>query len=305
MAQRIILKRCLSKAPLSSSSSSNPIRAVGVRGGSSSIVKSTIQTTTHRHFNNIAQSLSTFTLHLNKNEATATSTATGAGISEATPISQKQRQLQWLQYRNKSFQSTNVLYSDEKPETTPKDGGGDDDDEVPMYQNPLHHNDPNKNKIMLEDYAEGETPPIVPLPPFDDGSGKTIAAPELHNLAEEILTLNMFEMKELVDRVADHFELEDNDDDMLVGGGGGGGGPAAEEEVKEEKTAFDLKLTGFDAKSKIKVIKEVRAMTGLGLKEAKEMVEGAPKVVKKDIKKEEAEELKAKLEAVGATVDIE
>eukprot|EP00578_Thalassiosira_sp_NH16_P006109 CAMPEP_0181117486 /NCGR_PEP_ID=MMETSP1071-20121207/22550_1 /TAXON_ID=35127 /ORGANISM="Thalassiosira sp., Strain NH16" /LENGTH=107 /DNA_ID=CAMNT_0023201881 /DNA_START=304 /DNA_END=627 /DNA_ORIENTATION=+ len=78
----------------------------------------------------------------------------------------------------------------------------------------------------------------------------------------------------------------------------------AEAAVVEEKTIFDLKLTGFDAKSKIKVIKEVRAITSLGLKEAKELVEGAPTNVKKDIQKEEAEELKAKLEKVGATIEI-
>ncbi len=89
----------------------------------------------------------------------------------------------------------------------------------------------------------------------------------------------------------------------VMGGGGGGGEAEAAEEVVE-KTAFDLKLTGFDAKGKIKVIKEIRAITGLGLKEAKAMVEEAPKTVKSDIKMEEAEELKAKLEAVGATVEI-
>ena len=98
-------------------------------------------------------------------------------------------------------------------------------------------------------------------------------------------------------------------DDMLSfgGGGGGGGGTAApaEEEPKEEKTVFDVKLTGFDAKSKIKVIKEVRTITGLGLKEAKEMVEGSPKVVKKEMKKEEAEEIIAKIEAAGGTAELE
>merc|ERR1711982_18338 len=83
------------------------------------------------------------------------------------------------------------------------------------------------------------------------------------------------------------------------------GEEAAPEEKKEEKTTFELKLTGFDAKSKIKVIKEIRAITSLGLKEAKELVEGAPKVIKKDIKKEEAEELKKKIEAVGGSVEIE
>ena len=91
----------------------------------------------------------------------------------------------------------------------------------------------------------------------------------------------------------------------------GGGGTAAKTEEDEEaaapaeeKTAFDVKLTGFDAKSKIKVIKEIRAMTGLGLKESKELVEGVPSMVKKDIKQEEADELKAKLEGLGATIEI-
>ena len=72
----------------------------------------------------------------------------------------------------------------------------------------------------------------------------------------------------------------------------------------ESKTSFDIKLLAFDTKTKIKVIKEIRTITNLGLKEAKEMVEGAPKLVKQGIKMEEAEELKEKLEAVGASVEI-
>lgn len=92
---------------------------------------------------------------------------------------------------------------------------------------------------------------------------------------------------------------------MAQGGGGSSkSDDAPKEEVKEEQTAFDLKLTGFDAKAKIKVIKEVRAITGLGLKEAKELVEGVPSTIKKGIKKEEAEELKVKLEEVGAQLEI-
>ena len=91
-----------------------------------------------------------------------------------------------------------------------------------------------------------------------------------------------------------------------AGGGGRGGGAAAEEApAAEAKTHFTVKLEKFDPATKIKLIKEVRAATGLGLKEAKEAVEGAPKELKADVKKEEAEELKAKLEAVGGTVTIE
>ena len=90
-----------------------------------------------------------------------------------------------------------------------------------------------------------------------------------------------------------------------------GSAPVVEEVLEKEeaapvieKTVFDLKLLGFDAKSKIKVIKEVRAITGLGLKEAKELVEGAPTVIKKDLKQEEAEEFQKKLQEVGATMEI-
>ena len=74
-------------------------------------------------------------------------------------------------------------------------------------------------------------------------------------------------------------------------------------EAEEEKTEFDVVMTSFGEK-KIAVIKEVRAITGLGLKEAKEVVESAPKAIKEGASKEEAEELKAKLEAAGAAVEL-
>lgn len=85
-----------------------------------------------------------------------------------------------------------------------------------------------------------------------------------------------------------------------VAAGGAGGGAAA---AAEEKTSFDLVLASAGA-NKIQVIKEVRAITSLGLKEAKELVESAPKPVKQGLKKEEAEEMKKKLEAAGATVEL-
>jgi len=82
----------------------------------------------------------------------------------------------------------------------------------------------------------------------------------------------------------------------------GGAAPAAAA-AAEEKTEFDVILTSFGAE-KIQVIKEIRAITGLGLKEAKDLVEGVPKPVKEGIAKAEADEIKKKLEAVGATVEI-
>jgi large subunit ribosomal protein L7/L12 len=79
--------------------------------------------------------------------------------------------------------------------------------------------------------------------------------------------------------------------------------PAAEAEAVEEKTEFDVILTDFGA-NKIGVIKEVRAITGLGLKEAKELVEGAPKPIKEATTKDDAEDIKKKIEAAGAKVEI-
>lgn len=91
---------------------------------------------------------------------------------------------------------------------------------------------------------------------------------------------------------------------VAAGAAGGGGAPAGQAAAAvEEKTSFDLVLANAGA-NKIQVIKEIRAVTSLGLKEAKELVESAPKPVKTGLKKEEAEEIKKKLEAVGATVEL-
>jgi large subunit ribosomal protein L7/L12 len=82
------------------------------------------------------------------------------------------------------------------------------------------------------------------------------------------------------------------------------GAPAAVGEAAEEKTSFNAVLTSFGDK-KIQVIKEIRAITGLGLKEAKELVEGVPKPVKEGVSKEEADQIKEKMEAAGGTVEIQ
>jgi large subunit ribosomal protein L7/L12 len=90
-----------------------------------------------------------------------------------------------------------------------------------------------------------------------------------------------------------------------VGGTKGGAGEKGGEEKKVEKTAFDVKLDGFDAAAKIKIIKEVRTFTNLGLKEAKDLVEKAPTLLKKGVTKEEAESIIAKLKEVGAKASME
>ena len=83
-----------------------------------------------------------------------------------------------------------------------------------------------------------------------------------------------------------------------------GAAPAAAAEAAEEKTEFDVILAGIDAAKKIGVIKVVRELTGLGLKEAKDLVEGAPKPIKNAVSKDEAAQLKAKLEEAGAKVEV-
>nr|CAD1817131.1 unnamed protein product [Ananas comosus var. bracteatus] len=101
---------------------------------------------------------------------------------------------------------------------------------------------------------------------------------------------------------------------MNAGAGGGGisgaaaagaGGAQGKEEKKQEKTVFELRLEAFDAASKIKVIKEVRGFTDLGLKEAKDLVEKTPAVIKRGVSKEEAEQIIEKMKAVGAKVVME
>ncbi|KAA0147095.1 hypothetical protein FNF27_01431 [Cafeteria roenbergensis] len=142
--------------------------------------------------------------------------------------------------------------------------------------------------------------------------------PEIDALADRIASLSLLQVVMLTESLKEKLGV---DADMLMsmggggggggmmmgggGGGGGGGGDAEEAAPVVEKTAFDVMLKGYDAKAKIKVIKEVRAITGLGLKEAKELVESAPAAIKKDIKKEEAEELMAKLKEIGAEIEIE
>jgi large subunit ribosomal protein L7/L12 len=113
-------------------------------------------------------------------------------------------------------------------------------------------------------------------------------------LIDHISNMSVLEVAELVKELEEKFGVSA----APVAVAGAAGGAAA-----EEKTEFDVVLAEAGAK-KINVIKEVRGITGLGLKEAKEMVEGAPKTVKEAVSKEEAEEIKKKLEAAGAKVEL-
>ena len=115
-------------------------------------------------------------------------------------------------------------------------------------------------------------------------------------MIEEIKALSVLELSELVHALEETFGVSA----AAVAAPAAGGAAAA---PVEEKTAFDVVMTEFGAE-KIKVIKEVRSITGLGLAEAKALVEGVPAKIKEGISKEDAEALKAQLEAVGAKVEL-
>ena len=117
-------------------------------------------------------------------------------------------------------------------------------------------------------------------------------------MIEEIKALTVLELSELVHALEEEFGVSAAAM-AAPAAGGAAAAPAA-----EEKTEFDVILASFDAAAKIKVIKVVREVTGLGLAEAKAVVEGAPKALKEGVSKDEAEELKGKLEEAGAKVEL-
>ena len=117
-------------------------------------------------------------------------------------------------------------------------------------------------------------------------------------IIEQIKTLTILELADLVKAIEEEFGVSA----APVAVAGVAAGPAAA--AAEEKTEFDVELTSFEADKKLKVIKEIKDITGLGLGEAKALVEGAPKIIKEGASKEEAESLKAKLSEVGATITI-
>jgi len=123
---------------------------------------------------------------------------------------------------------------------------------------------------------------------------------DIEKIAEELSTLTVMEAAELATLLEEKWGVSAAAAPVAVAAvaGGDAGGAAV-----EEKSEFDVVLTAAGA-SKINVIKEVRGITGLGLKEAKDMVEGAPKAIKEGVSKDEAESIKAKLEEAGATVEL-
>jgi len=123
---------------------------------------------------------------------------------------------------------------------------------------------------------------------------------DIKKIAEELSKLTVIEAAELSKLLEEKWGVSAA---APVAVATAGAQPGASSEVAEEKSSFDIVLAEVGA-SKINVIKEVRAITNLGLKEAKDLVEAAPKVVREGVKKEEAEEIKKKLEEAGAKVEL-
>ena len=126
-----------------------------------------------------------------------------------------------------------------------------------------------------------------------------MASEKITALIEEVKGLTVLDLSELVHAIEDEFGVSAAAPVAVAAAAAPAAAAAA-----EEKTEFDVVLASFDAAAKIKVIKAVREITGLGLAEAKAMVEGAPKTLKEAVSKDEAEELKKKLEEAGAKVEL-
>ncbi|MDR2633344.1 MAG: 50S ribosomal protein L7/L12 [Treponema sp.] len=129
-----------------------------------------------------------------------------------------------------------------------------------------------------------------------------MAALSIDQLIEAISSMTVLEVSELVKALEEKFGVSAAAPVAVATVGSGAGVPA---EPVEEKTEFNVILKAYDDSKKIAVIKEVRAVTGLGLKEAKDLVEGAPKPLKENVSKEEAAKIKDQVTAAGGTVEIQ
>lgn len=140
----------------------------------------------------------------------------------------------------------------------------------------------------------------------ENAVGKAPVDPKISQIVDQISTLTLLETSALVTELKERLNISD------IALPAAGAAPVAaapvEEEVKEvveEQTIFSIKLDSFDAKSKPKIIKEVKSLLGLSLVESKKFVEAAPKVLKENVAKEDADKIKATLEGLGAKVSLE
>lgn len=130
-------------------------------------------------------------------------------------------------------------------------------------------------------------------------------APEIKEIGDKIANLTIIQAVALKNYLKDEYKIEPAAGGVVMAAGGGGGGAAAPAEKPAEQTEFAVVLdAGFPADKKISIIKVVRELTGLGLKEAKDLVEGAPKPIKEGVDKATAEKMKKQLEDQGAKVTL-
>ncbi|MFB6099005.1 MAG: 50S ribosomal protein L7/L12 [Salinibacter sp.] len=125
---------------------------------------------------------------------------------------------------------------------------------------------------------------------------------DIEELAEQLVGLTIKEANELANHLEEEYDIQPASAGVAVAAEGGGGADGEAEE--EEQTEFDVVLTGIDG-NKIQVIKEVRSITGMGLKEAKSLVDEAPNPVKESVSREEADDLKAQIEDAGGEVELQ
>ena len=125
---------------------------------------------------------------------------------------------------------------------------------------------------------------------------------DIKKIAKELVNLSVKDVSELANILKDEYGIEPAAAATVVAGGGAAGGGAAED-AAEEKTSFNITLKSAGA-SKLAVVKLVKEITGLGLKDAKDMVDGAPKAIKEGVPKDEAESAKKQLEEAGAEVEL-
>ncbi|XVE87356.1 hypothetical protein DITRI_Ditri18aG0111100 [Diplodiscus trichospermus] len=187
--------------------------------------------------------------------------------------------------------------------------------QLTRMQKTLHHNPSisssiqSSNNINLAITRNYNTP--------SEESNKQAPSEKVAAIVDELTGLTLLEVMDLTEVLRQKMDIKEMPimavmmPGMAFGGAmkgagkHGAGGPGKGEVKKEEKVVFDVKLEGFDAAAKIKVIKEVRGFTDLGLKEAKDLVEKAPSLLKKGVNKEEAEKIIQKMKEVGAKVSME
>ncbi|XP_009418136.2 uncharacterized protein LOC103998399 [Musa acuminata AAA Group] len=166
----------------------------------------------------------------------------------------------------------------------------------------------------LEPIDPRKLPADYDLATFDPAAPRRSPPTErVWRLVDEIAALSLADVAELSCILRQKMGMEEPPAIGIANAGAGGAGASAEgaaaagkeEAKKQEKTVFELRLDSYEAASKIKVIKEIRVFTDLGLKEAKDLVEKAPTVIKKGLSKEEAEQIIEKMKAVGAKVVME